>query len=462
MTVVFVGAVPRQAVEQAIKVVDLSKITDAYVCCSGSFRTEQAITQLLPQVRVHSNDVSLLSCAIGGLMTLKPESYRFTNRLTWLNGLGMDHPHHKLASLCLAIKVGNFSGKNEYAKKHFQHHVDNREHYHEEARNKLAQYLERVKVHSFFRGDFRQHAARATGDTDMIFAWPPTYKGGYERLYKFVADNTEWDDPPSYGMFDPKDLGGWIGELKQRSQNYIVWSDQPLEDHPPAAVFEPGRSRRVYLFAGKARSSSLRRVEGKREPFRYEVADPWEFTPDSKVSFVKLTGPQMNFLKDRYLAAGLRHSDGTDRWAVFVDDKLAGGFIYTMSQMGDPSSIYLLCDFATHRDRKLSKLIAMLAACQETVRKYERARLVRVKSLFTTAFTDKPVSMKYRGIWELAGRKAGFLNYISEVRRVPSSDIYQEWFKRFARSEKRPANGLARPRDASGAPADAHRSSAPA
>jgi hypothetical protein len=470
LTAVFTGAVPRPVIEQALKVVDVSGVKDVTVCCSGSFRVEQALTGVLPVARLHSNDVSLLTCAIGHQLVNRPLAFSFQERLVFLEDLAGPLPFDRLAALCLAAKMSGFAGKNKFAVAHYSHHVENAQHYFDIARTKLQSYLDRIKLTTFFDGDFVEHARRGVERGDLIVAWPPTYKGGYERLYKFLDANTKWE-PPAYGVWDPDKLVDWVRELRSLKANFVVCADHPLEGEAPAAIYEPGRNKRVYLYAGAATRSSLRRQESTRAPFTYTPADPWSFTEQSKVQFLKMTGPHMNFLKDRYLAPGLRHSDGTDRWAVLVDGQLAGGFIYTISQMGDPSCVYLLCDFSTHRDRKLSKLIAMLAASEETISSFERARIVRVKSVFTTAFTDKPISMKYRGIYELAGRKEGFLNYTSEVRRVPTAAIYREWYDRFAKAERPAPRGRAqygaddssKPRRAEGArPGSARHPQSPA
>ena len=61
----FTGAVPRAVVEQILRTVDFGVWGDVYVCCSGSFRVDRAIKEHHPNARIHSNDVSLLSCGLG-------------------------------------------------------------------------------------------------------------------------------------------------------------------------------------------------------------------------------------------------------------------------------------------------------------------------------------------------------------------------------------------------------------
>jgi hypothetical protein len=150
----------------------------------------------------------------------------------------------------------------------------------------------------------------------------------------------------------------------------------------------------------------------------------------------------MNFLKDKYLAPGLFHSTGEMNCLVFLGGALAGGFIYNRSTMGDAHEVYLRSDFSIVRERRVAKLVAMLAASRESVRAFDRAYVQRTTYVTTTAFTDRPVSMKYRGIYDLVGRKPGFLNYQSHVRDQSPDEVYAEWWSRFAGNADRPTQAL--------------------
>ena len=112
--------------------------------------------------------------------------------------------------------------------------------------------------------------------------------------------------------------------------------------------------------------------------------------------------------------------------------KARGGFCLLRDNKGRSDSVYLLSDFSVRRERRLAKLIAMLAMSGDALQVAERRLLLRFSKVRTSVFTDKPVSMKYRGIFDLEARRQGFLNYVSEARRVPLADIYREWFDRYA------------------------------
>ena len=124
----------------------------------------------------------------------------------------------------------------------------------------------------------------------------------------------------------------------------------------------------------------------------------------------------MNFLKDVYLAKGITHTSGIANFLVLLDGQLAGGFIYARSKFGG-DDLYLLSDFTLAAKSRVSKLIAMLATSEPIIRRMEVKLVQRINAVYTTAFTKKPVSMKYRGIFDLVGRKPGMLNYASQIRR---------------------------------------------
>jgi hypothetical protein len=50
---------------------------------------------------------------------------------------------------------------------------------------------------------------------------------------------------------------------------------------------------------------------------------------------------------------------------------------------------------------------------------------------WATAFTDQPVSMKYRGIYDLTSRKPGQLNYQAEINDRTAKAIYLDWLGRY-------------------------------
>jgi len=54
-----------------------------------------------------------------------------------------------------------------------------------------------------------------------------------------------------------------------------------------------------------------------------------------------------------------------------------------------------------------------------------------VDFILTTAFTDKPVSMKYRGVYSLMKRGEGFLQYTAPAGEITAEEAIRTWIKKY-------------------------------
>ncbi|EBV1888632.1 hypothetical protein DN122_07445 [Salmonella enterica subsp. enterica serovar Coquilhatville] len=422
----FIGSIPKKLITQILGNIHLKP--RVYIGCSGSFRTEHAIKNLMPDTQVFGNDVSLLSCAVGKLLTDEKMDVEFSGRLEPLNMVRGDAVWNT-AAICIAITLARFKGNNEYSKSHFAHIIRNVHDYHRIEREKIEKYIDGFRLNGFHAGDFHDQITAARENDGSVIMFAPTYKGGYENIYKFVNENTKWKSP-SYGVWDPEGTEELIQQLLDENMNFAIVSDRRMESIEPRIMFA-GSNKPIYMYANDARSS-LRRETKKAQAFRYRVIDPDAINENSRVEIKLLTSQQLNFLKDVYLAKGINHKSGMLNFAVFIDDMLAGAFIFSMAQYGDKiHSIYMLSDFSTSRKRKISKLIPMLATSRDVINLVNRKYVIDIQSVYTTAFTKNPVSMKYRGIYELAKRGEGFLNYSSAIREQAPQDIFNYWYKRY-------------------------------
>ncbi len=71
---------------------------EVFVGCSGSFRFDRAVKDVHPSVRVHSNDLSLLSCSLGAAAIGTEFPITFTGRLAFIEEALVGRP--------FAVRVG--------------------------------------------------------------------------------------------------------------------------------------------------------------------------------------------------------------------------------------------------------------------------------------------------------------------------------------------------------------------
>jgi hypothetical protein len=416
----FIGAVPREVVSQILTLVPLEEWGEVFIGCSGSFSVGYAATgQTLP-VRF-KGELGFMEDALS-LAAREDDAQTEDAR----RSLQID----RTAAVMVAVAMAKYRGNNEYARSHFEHYRTQFAAFWMDARERLVKLLTQIPLASFHAGDFLEQVERAAEADAGFLCFAPTYKGGYERMYRFIDESTEWVRP-QYGVWDPSQVGGLVTKLDERGIKYGVLCDQELDGLAPASVFHGG-NKPVYVYTS-TRAASLRRRRQHAIAFGYKPLEPAALTAETKVEICEIDNKRINFLKDVYLAKGIDHKSGTSNYVVLLDGMLAGGFSFTQQRFGDRTrSIYLLSDFATARERRLSKLIPMLATSRLIASAINRKLMIRIERVETTAFTDKPVSMKYRGIFDLHKREAGFLQYHSRIREQSPEEIYREWFAKHA------------------------------
>ena len=427
----FIGAVPTEVVAQVLATVPFAEWENVFVGCSGSFRFDRSVKMRNPSCRVYSNDVSLLTCSIGELAMGREFPLRFKGALEFVEDAvkGVDF-RGRVAAVMVAAAMGKFTSKNQFSQAHFAHYKAHFREFVDAALPKLAALVAEIKIEDFYSGDFLLQVDRAAEKGGGVACFAPTYKGGYERIYRLVHENVEWP-APAYGIWNPDSLPGFIISLEERRLPYCVISDQLLPERTPTTEWR-GSNKPVYTYSNNRAASFRRRVRAET-PFKYQAVDPQAITAQSVVTVADADNKQMTFLKNVFLSKGIDHTSGQINRLVLIDGCLAGGFTYSQTQFGDKTrELYLLSDFSISRERRISKLIPMIATCREVMAPINRALLIRVESISTTAFTTKPVSMKYRGIFELAKRTADHLQYSSGIRDQSLQDVFHEWFRKFA------------------------------
>jgi len=123
----------------------------------------------------------------------------------------------------------------------------------------------------------------------------------------------------------------------------------------------------------------------------------------------------------------------------FVDDYLIGASMldYPKRQL-DKNTAWLKSDFVVDSNVwRLSKLLLMSLLSKEYHDEVNIRFKEKIELFVTNVFTDKPVSMKYRGAFKMLERTDGKLTYIGELGRYGKLDnVIIEYLKSKRQSEK--------------------------
>ncbi|MFF4756686.1 GNAT-like putative antirestriction protein [Streptomyces sp. NPDC002514] len=238
-----------------------------------------------------------------------------------------------------------------------------------------------------------------------VCSFPSFYGGGYERLYEPLNTHFNWD-APEYEPLSDADVVDVLGAITDRPYWLTASNHDVPELHPylRGVIKATPRAAPFYVYASIAPT----RIVAPRQPIE-PVKAPRLRAGDVLVGPLKLAllkSGQFNALRSRYLNP--RIAPGAADLAVAVKDgkdRVLGVFAMAPSSY-TPDEAYLLSDFAVAPTDypRLSKLIVLAATSTEAQLLCQRAYSRRIRAVSTTAFSNNPVSMKYRGLLRLTKR----------------------------------------------------------
>ena len=455
----FLGGLSIAVIEQVfqrLKEVDTSRV---YICCSGSFRSERTIHLYNPDAQLYSNDVSLFSCAIGRWLADDPLPFRFIDELAPLEEFLIEaSPLRRVAAISFALDVTNWaSGKqNPYKQAHYRELMGNADHYITQLQAKIASAFGDLRLARYDGRDWIVHMEEALAEKATIVTFPPFYKGDYEKLYKWLDERVEWDRP-TYDLYDPKNLPQLVDRIRDSDSDYIFVSDQRIAGHEPRALWRAHGRADCWLYArsGEAR---LQRSAPKIRPFAYKPLDVAKIHEGSVVTVTPADAPDAFYVRQIYVKKSIMITSARFNFFVYIDGMLAGVLAFEPQDFNrnavDRSDvIYLLIDMAVTREGRVSKLIVRLTLNASVLKVVAGRLLAPIDYVITTAFSEHPVSMKYRGVYDLLDRRdanppmVGFqLRYGAEAIDETPQQAFEWWWLNHGGKQKDETRGTGKAR----------------
>jgi hypothetical protein len=405
-----------------------------YVGCSGTYTVERILSQAgLPEI--HGNDVSLYSCAMGQYLAGQSFPLKIADeRLGWLEPfLGPGLPTITTLLLCTTM-MQSWEKDNAFHRRMWEAYRRSFPTLHAKTLLKVQRGLEGVQLRSFYAGDVVDFVA-AGPEESVVVSFPPTYSSGYERLYRKMDAAFDWPRP-DYQLFTEERFAFLLDVMKSK-RAWLVSRDAvipALADYEIGLVQTTVRSKPVHVYSNHGRAT-LTQPHQPLEPVPYaRVQD----TISGDLTIIPLSQGQLNTLRSEYLSATIAPGRLKQGYGVLLGGKLAGAFEITTPAFGNWCDLYMMTDLAVASPiARLSKLVLTAALSTEIRTLLEQRYCLRVETIGTTAFTDKPVSMKYRGLYELHSRKPGQLNYVARAGRWSLEEGLAWWIKTQSRTSKR-------------------------
>lgn len=452
----FNGSIPPELLAQIVNAVDFGKWSSIWVGCSGTFSFERGIRKRYAKAKLYGNDVGLISGIIASVAQEQPLDFRFTNELAdWESMLdGRPYLDRAAAMILAMVLAGQYRGKSVHSRKHWNYYLSDLDAALSRPKERLQAMAAELDLEAYMPGDFREHLVRCGEAGGGFIVSAPFVKGFYEGWFKFINANVEWD-APKYDMWDPDHFPDLLDQIDGMGIPYIAVYKQPLEGKHVACYFRKGMHPPFYVLTSdppKATSLVDRPPVTQPKPFKFKPVDINKLSDKTRVRIYPCKAGNADYVKGLFLQENITFTSGMVNMLIYLDDMLAGVLTFNRMNRGVggwkvQDAVYLLSDTSTTRYGRVAKLIAMLATCEDVLGYCQRRLTHRpVKQVITTVRTNAPVSMKYRGIYNIISRKEPderdtsgsqyILNYGSDPRPMSPDEIYAEWWRKHFKDDQ--------------------------
>jgi hypothetical protein len=450
----FQGVVPTK-VRQIIRRDIASLPETVQILCSGNFSVETTLRANGYNGRVCGCDVSLYTCSLGSALTDTPFRLDFRDDMQYQE-LEAFHPFMATPEGCasvvaVSLDVLQFAErKNDYAKRMWDAYVRRFEELLERTLESLEKKKERTRLDDFYPQDAVDRLkALERSESVFVYSFPPTYSAGYERLYKRIDAVFDWDAPSYAELTAGAEFSKMIAE---HGCDYCILAEELKEDevdvlgNPDVAVAR-GASKTVYLYKKKTgeQPALVRRHMLCGEEVKWKRISGEPIADTDIMEIHKVSTAEANYLRTVYLSVKPKQCDAMINFVLTLRGEVIGCLMYSLATFGfntkDGTSVtnaeylYLMADFSVMCEhKKLSKLVAGAALSFEVIDAIDKHFVIKTDWVFTTAFSNNPVSMKYRGVFTLHSRAeedGGYLlNYYGKTKERTLQEVFREWLKK--------------------------------
>lgn len=428
------------------------------VLCSGNLTVERSIADL--QNPVWGNDVTIYSAALGAAAAREAFPCRvaeaYEEAWGWLNEfLPEEDPCATAATIILMSRCVDVIDKpdHKYYARLAEGTINQWEKLHTGTSDK---YREALPLLRGFKIEGALEVLRETPKETAVITFPPFFAGDYEAMFRRLARLFVWNEP-TFELLNEETRE----ELIQRCTEHDEWivalpiRHSKLESHLKAVTKTTNRGVPINFYASTGTSRVVmphQKLEALAVP-RLGKTEQIE----GPLDVIYLTDGQFSTVRSQFMNRHIVPGQPTTAFGVTAGNRFIGAFAISAPGGGQGakayraireqigSCVYLLSDFpiAPTQYKRLAKLILVAAQSKEVQAALERDYGKKVDSLLTTAFSDNPVSMKYRSNFKLLSRKEGheergrvhhryMLNYWSSAGQWTLEEGLEMWQEKHA------------------------------
>lgn len=439
----FHGSIPaemRQLIHEYVKAWPADE--HIWIGCSGNFTIERVVNAL--GRRIHSNDITGYSSALGWYFS--DQGVPFTIRddahhlLDWTEPyMGTDTD--KVATLMLGTvflpmidKTGAYQTRmiDAYKRQFPDLHA------------KTVERVEASTLHleSYHAKDVVEWLQDDVPADAPVIMFPPFYVGDYEEQFAGFSEYYDWPEPDYPDLTE--DRKDEMMKLVTSRERWIVGlhhKRDELEPYLRSIVKTTNRGVPIYVYA----KNGTKRIVTPHQKTEFlgmpKIGMDDHLEPPIRLH--PLTGGQFRSERSQFMSKGIVPGEPVIALGVSAGGKYIGTFAFAQ-QKYDRNDAYLLSDFPVSwsKYKHLAKLIVMAALSKESQLLIQRSMSRTIGTISTTAFSERPVSMKYRGPMKLVKRTEDppdhpqkfQLQYMGDAGRWTLDELYPLFMKKHGKA----------------------------
>lgn len=287
---------------------------------------------------------------------------------------------------------------------------------------KMVANLEGKSISVFYGYDL-EDAVNSSTEKDLII-----YQSEFGSSIKATSNALRLRLVEDFGWVDKKKTP--YAEIDLEKVNYILVSKHQFMGREKVM-----RDNRTCLYSNVKLSGDNVFTKRNVVALKYKrIPDDYVLTENSKLKFIRASMNEIDYLRMIYLKKDIILGSAPFCYLWFVDDYVFGACMFDFIKVikYGTDAVTMKSDFVIDSPiAKISKLLIMGILSTEFKTELDIRYKNDVNTISTSVFTDKPVSMKYRGVFDLDDRKIGVLHYMKQAGSLGSIEgIMNDFIKK--------------------------------
>lgn len=401
---------------------EASKFDVAHVVNSYYMDIEQVLTNRDIKVYTKEYFIYMMYKSIKGEI----KELRFNEEYEFLS-IKSENPAEIIATIHLFNAIKKHKNSQDiYHKSLYDDFMAKLEHYHKkytERYQKLVDNLKSKSIEVLYCADISDAILNCKENDILIYQneFHSGMKATSNALQRFLLDD--------FGSQERTKTK--YAEIDEEQVNYMA-----LSQHGFMGRREVFKDQRTYIWSNVVESGDSSFNKRTIVPLKYKrLPDDYMLTDKSKLRFVRASMAEIDYLRMIYLKKGIILGSAPFCYLWFLDDYVFGACMFDFLKVSKygMDAVWMKSDFVIdHPLPKLSRLLIMGVLSSEFKDELDIRYKHECGVIATSVFTDKPVSMKYRGVFKLHERCVGKLHYIQDAGiRGNLDDILKDFVKKY-------------------------------